>query len=640
MAILLKKSDNKTSIVETQLISLIDKLTKADAAYYNSGKPVMSDRTYDSLREDASLLFKKLKVDSKESTAFRKAASYFKKVGAPVRESKRSAKLPTELGSLKKVKSDDRKTLDRFIRSAQQTAIQVGLELKKSQKESAGLVNILKTGHVTIITSPKLDGLTLLLHYRNGKLINAFTRGDGTNAQSKVEHANALAALGKLPSNLPKSAFHKFVYKDLYIKGEVVCRLKTFNAKWQGKGYTNARNAASGWLNSDKADHPIHNAIDFIAYDVYTDYGELGIEHPLVPGSPSSDKLTTLTCLKKAGFRTYLKSPFFSVTSLRGTPPDSWVERLNDNLTLLNRAPYQLDGIVLEVSSNHVRAALGSKDGRPKFAVAYKTSADDLDNNEGADTVVTKIEYNTSKTGALKPTLHYSPVSVMNSTLSKATGNNVQYLIKTGLGVGAKIRVVKAGGVIPKAHLIGPKVGKDKIVPSKCECGAPAIEVKKNGKLLPDYYCSKPNKCKVIQRELLQASLKSLKIVGISGKTVDKLFEAGYCSLGQVLNTPAKKFMQIPGFGQAAAASLTKGVEQAIKKSSVAELMSMSGVFMEPGLALARESFEKLEKVLGKDLILNKTKALKAIGPAKGNLFISKYPEWVNYKKEHLSKFI
>lgn len=635
MAIVFRKADKKPSMDD--ILNILKRLKKADKAYYNSSKSVMSDKEYDALREKALKLA--VKYNNKELQA------YLTRVGAPVRASKRSEKLPVQLGSLKKVKSDDDKALNRFFVNAQAAAIDHGRYLSSLGKDYKGVASIWMRGAITVITSPKLDGLTMLLHYRNGKLVNAFTRGDGENAQSKMDHALALVELGRIPATLPKSAFHKFAAADLYTKGEVVCRVKTFKEKWQGKGYTNARNAAAGWLNSDKAKHPIHNAIDFIAYDVFTSTGELGIEDepPATNAGPAADKHHTLTCLKNAGFKTYLKSGFFTVTSITGAPSDEWKARIKEMLTKIDSGPYQLDGLVIEVSNNYIRGVLGSKDGRPKYAVAYKTSADDLENNEGADSEITKIEYNTSKVGALKPMIHYKPVKVMDSTLKKATGNNVSYLLKEGLGVGAKIRVVKAGGIIPKVHLTGPKMKADTIIPTHCECGAKAVSVKKGNKQMPDWYCSKPRYCKVIQRELLMASIKQLGIVGLAGKTLDKLFDAGFDSLTSLLSADAKKIAKIPGFGQSVVTAVKVALPAALKKCSTAELMDMSGVYMQPGLSLGTSSLLKLEKILGKDMKIRQSgkDIIKAIGPAKGQLFIDKYPEWVKYRySPELEKYL
>jgi len=645
MAIVFRKAEKRPSMTERlALVDMIKQLLKADKAYYNGDKPIMSDAAYDALRERAYKAHKDTNNRKEMHKGKIDANAYFKRVGAPVRASKRSAKLPVQLGSLKKVKSDDAKALNRFFANASAAAIDHGRYCASLGKDYAGVASIWLRGGVTVLTSPKLDGLTLLLHYHKGTLTNAFTRGDGENAQSKMEHALALVALGRIPMTLPKSAFHKFAKADLYTKGEVVCRLKAFKAKWQGKGYTNARNAAAGWLNSDKAKHPIHNAIDFIAYDVFTTTGELGIEDepPSTNAGPAADKHHTLTCLKKAGFKTYLSSGFFSVDHFpSGAPSANWKAILEEKLLHLNDSPYQLDGLVIEVNNNYIRGKMGSKDGRPKFAIAYKTSADDLENNEGADSEITKIEYNTSKVGALKPMIHYKPVRVMDSTLAKATGNNVSYLIREGLGVGAKVRVVKAGGIIPKVHLIGPKMKADKIVPTHCECGAPAVPVKKGSKMMPDYYCSKPSKCKVIQRELLGASIKQLGIVGLAGKTIDKLFDAGFTSLTSLLSADAKKIAKIPGFGQAMVTAIKVALPAALKKCSTYEVMDMSGVFMQPGLSLGTSSLVKLEKVIGKNMTItpkDKKRIVKAIGPAKGQLFIDKYPEWCEYKSKLISK--
>lgn len=637
---------NAKPIDSTRLLRLaVNTLAKYSDAYYNTDKPLVSDAEFDEYYDRVEKAYNKLKKAG-EQVDF--ATTFFSKVRAPVRTSKRSAKLPVVLGSLKKAKNDNPKLLVSLIKKAFLTSQELAQEWRKIYPKGAPALHETITSRVDLVISPKLDGLTFLLHYHKGLLHVAYSGGDGVNGQPKMQHAQALVDAGVIPNKLERKHVYKFADPDIFVIGEIVCNKRAF-AKLAASNnrFNNPRNSASGWVNADKPDPDpdLTKAITFLAFDMRTAQGELGVQiNPYTlaqEGHAQPSKMHILAMLNKLGFKTYTKSPFCKFISATGLT-DNLKAELDGLLTKLDAAPYPLDGVVIEVGNNYLRERMGRKDGTPYFAVAYKTGAEsEAAQGGGEQASITKLEYSTSKAGALKPTIHFKPVRIDNSTISKATGNNVSYLVKEGLGKGTKITVVKAGGIIPRVIFNDKKKATpDMIVPTHCSCGAKAVAVKEKGKTLPDYYCSKPAKCTAIKLQVLTASIKATKLTGLGAKNIEKLFDAGYTdvlSLIKAAKNPktAKKLLEIEGFGKSMLTTLSIGLPQALGAMPMARLMVMSNVFMRPGLALAEASFTAISTKL--DVTkpnISSIRVADILGPAKADLFMQKYPEWIKFWTE------
>ncbi len=626
----------------------VKKLKAYDDAYYNTDTPLADDAAYDEYREKIQKRVKAFKKVHKEELSF--AIKYFDGVRAKVRESKRTAELPIKLGSLKKTKNDNDSGMTNFIKRALKASHEVAEEFsrKKQPKLKAHYSSL-----VSFLISPKLDGLTFVLHYKRGQLHAAYSGGDGVLGQEKMAHAEALVAQGKIPSKLSDSKLGNYTeYKNIYIVGEVVCSKKKFAAILKAQKdskYNESRNAASGWVNATEPAEILTNAIDFVAYEMKTDHGDIGCELEItdihVGASVHANKNATIALLKALKFTTYFGSPLFQVVS-DSSYSDGLRKMLDAGLLLVKEQDYQLDGVVIEVSDAKIRKYMGSdRHGTPYFAVAYKVSADSaIESGEGERTTVTDIVWNTSKVGALKPTLIYKPIKIGNSTFTQATGNNFSYLLDKGIGVGTKISVVKAGDVIPKAYFADKvKATKDAIKPSKCSCGAKAIRPDdgKGGKL-PDYYCAKGIRCTVAKKQQLLAAIKTTKVAGLGGKNVEKLYDAGYHDLFSLMATAQhpkkqKALMEIPGFGKSMLVTLSEGLPDKLSKMSLPDLMVMSCVFTRPGLSLAAASFKAAEDLIKKGHNKGKIKeseCMEAVGKAKGSLLYANFPTWLEYYEE------
>lgn len=626
------------SATEKELVKRIKKLKKYDNAYYNTDSPLITDRKYDAFREETENLYEKADFKSKE------IEKYFNGVRVKVRESKRSETLPIILGSLKKAKNDSN-SMDNFLKNALKASISLSSQIKDKK------VREHYKSQVSYNISPKLDGLTFLLHYENGKLVKAYSGGDGVKGQNKKQHAKLLVQKGIIP----KAISHK---NPRYIIGEIVCSKKKFEGvvRKQKKAkekiiYNEVRNAASGWVNADEPPELLSKAISFIAYDIKTPDGDLGITKNIkeldLGASKKANKINTLATLKKWGFKTYTGTEFHQVVTAVDYS-DAFSKLLNGLLEKIDKFEYPLDGIVIEVSDSHIRHHMGtSRNGTPKFAIAYKVSADSaISSGKGTKTKVTAIVPSTSKVGALKPTLHYKPIKIGSATFSKATGNNYAYLLSKGIGIGTEISVVKAGDVIPKAYFADTKKAKEKdIFPAKCSCGAKAIKItSESGKILPDLYCKLGTECPDAKYEQLAFAIKATKITGLGAKNIRKLYDLGYTDIIELIlaatnKKEAKKILSVEGFGKSMLQTLAVGLPANLRQMALPDILLMSNVFTRPGLSLARASFvdaESLIKRASKKGHIDKQKCKEILGEEKGKLLHSNFKKWLTFYKSFL----
>jgi len=275
-----------------------------------------------------------------------------------------------------------------------------------------------------IFASDKIDGCSYYAEYRNGKLTLLTSRGDGdegTDWTSKAPYIN-------IPMTVPTT-------RDLDVRGEVTLTGKDNEIL----GYKNLRNGTAGIMNSKDIEPEKLKYIHAFAYEILSD--SLNIR----------DQFETL---KSLGFRiaNYLELKILpNIADL--------IKAYYEQRKQLS--PYNMDGIVVSdvdyVPENEFY---------PKGKVAFKI------NSTGVLTTVIGIEWNISKGGLLKPVVLVEPVDIDGTTVQRATGNNCQYLIDNGIGIGSKVMIIKSGEIIPKIIKV---LNKEKIgrVPACPACGAP-----------------------------------------------------------------------------------------------------------------------------------------------------------------------
>lgn len=643
---------------DQQVSVLLKRLIKANRAYHN-GSAIMTDALYDQQLDKLKGMRKHVTDASLKS----EVTSFIKLVGvkpdaAPVQQSlfgtelvvsktqNKDVDLPVFMHSLQKIKNDDAKGLSKFI----DFLMKVQYE-RDSDSPS-------KSVHLSI--SPKLDGSSFVLHYKNGKLLTGVTRGDGSVGKDKTSHAMTLAAAGVIPKKLKTWIMHQKL-ENVYVRGELIISLRTFKSQWAPE-YDNPRNAIAGWLNANEPNAKLASTISFIAYYAYSredEAYEIGYDNPEAPNERAKaiaanddsqvppSLISVGATLSHAGFTTYHKAPAYTFFASEG-----YTKSLQERMfTQLKKAaptddfPFEQDGIVIEPTSLPLRAFIEqtypSKDGRPRWGRAFKFGASEIDNQESQETEVQRIEWNTSKSGALKPKVIIRPVSLNGATIGAVTGNNAQYLIDRCIVPNAKVVIVRSGGVIPQiVDVLTRSKNPAKYMAQKCDCGAPAIWVEntKGGKY-PDLYCSEPHKCKYVQVNVLLNAIPKFQD-GISSGSINKLYDAGMTSFLRVVQTKSTFILKIPGFGQSMAdkmMALRQQITQTVLDKDFELLYLASGVFMRPGYSLAEANFAKIapiaKKYLSDDSVslkkLDKALAKAGIGQEARELFVQQYPKFL-----------
>jgi DNA ligase (NAD+) len=268
----------------------------------------------------------------------------------------------------------------------------------------------------------KLDGLSMAVHYREGLLAQAVTRGDGAEGEDVTENARTIRSLP-----LRVSAARGFE-----VRGEVVMPLAAFAKLNQERAetglavYANPRNSAAGSLRVLDPSITASRALDFYAY-FYIEGGDYG--------RPSHwEALETLATL---GFKV-------NPHRKRCTTLDELLSFIRDWETRRDSLPYEIDGVVVKVDSLEQQKRLGWTAKAPRWAIAFKYPARE------AETVLEDILVQVGRTGVLTPVAALRPVSVGGVTVSRATLHNEDEIARLDLAIGDTVVIERSGDVIPK----------------------------------------------------------------------------------------------------------------------------------------------------------------------------------------------
>ncbi len=367
--------------VEQQAAALQTVLRQADEAYYNKHQSVMSDSAYDSLRRRYDQL-----------VAENPGLAAANPVGAPVEESTRRVKHDAPVLSLDKAYSD--KEVTHFL---QQTG-----------------TNLL------YCIEPKIDGLTVVLHYRNGLLVQALTRGDG---KTGVDITSAMLASGAVPAVLTNAP------AQLDVRGEALISLPAFEKLNQRRiagglaPLKNPRNIASGTLMLADYAEIANRGLEFQCFEL------------LATENMPATQTEALALLKKAGL------PVVESVTVPAMEVLAAAEKLNRRRTAF---PFVTDGIVIKVNDLAVRTRLGATAHHPRSAIARKYEESPV------QTKLLAVDWSRGATGKLTPVARFEPIEIQGATVQYATLHSLEHLRAMDLKIGDWINVIRSGGTIPE----------------------------------------------------------------------------------------------------------------------------------------------------------------------------------------------
>lgn len=486
---------------------LIKELNNASYAYYNQ-VPIMPDYEWDKMYDEL--------VNLEEETGIVLSNSPTHNVGYSVADELKEVEHNHPMLSLDKTKSVDE--LIEFIKNKD------------------------------CFLSVKADGLTTSLHYINGKLIGAETRGDGVRGTECLQN---VLTMENVPKEIP--------YKDeLIIDGETIIGWDTFreiNDKLsEDKKYKHPRNLVSGSLQLLDSKEAANRNMRFVAWRVIK-----GFEHKM----PSKDLFEA----KDIGFEIIpiLKSP-------RINQKKELVILLNQIRESANSHNIPYDGAVMAIDDYKIAESVGRTDKFFRHSMAYKYE------DELFETVLTDIEWNTSKTGLINPVAIFKPVDLNGAITTRATLHNITYIKDMMLGIGDRIRVYRSNMVIPKVHDSIDKSGNFKI-PNKCPiCGQPTRIVKENDSEV--LMCENPDcKGKLLGKLVHAASRNALDIENLSESTIEKFINLGWLnSIKDIyhLSDYENEMKALEGFGKRSVEKLLNSIEESRNTNLQRFLYSLS----------------------------------------------------------------
>lgn len=486
---------------------LIKDLNNASYAYYNQ-IPIMPDYEWDKMYDEL--------INLEEETGIVLSNSPTHNVGYSVADELKEVEHNHLMLSLDKTKSIDE--LIEFI------------------------------GNKDCFLSVKADGLTTSLHYINGKLIGAETRGDGVRGTECLQN---VLTMKNVPKEIP--------YKDeIIIDGETIIGWDTFreiNDKLsEDKKYKHPRNLVSGSLQLLDSKEAANRNMRFVAWRVIK-----GFKHK----SPSYD----LFLAEENGFEII---PFVKFS--KGQTKNNLISLLDDIRTLAEKSNIPYDGAVMAVDNYKIAESMGRTDKFFRHSMAYKYE------DELFETVLTDIEWNTSKTGLINPVAIFEPVDLNGAITTRATLHNITYIKDMMLGVGDKIRVYRSNMVIPKVHDSIDKSGNFKI-PDKCPiCGQPTRIVKENDSEV--LMCENPScQGKLLGRLVHAASRNALDIENLSESTIEKFINLGWLnSIKDIyhLSSHENEMKVLESFGKKSVEKLLSSIEKSRNTSLERFLYALS----------------------------------------------------------------
>jgi len=445
-----------TEAIREEYDNLADLVRKYRFAYYQEDAPLVSDAEFDALfrrLEEIEALHPELVAnDSPTQEVGGEVSAAF----APVEHLQR-------MYSLEDVFSLDE--LEAWLNRAEASIEKIGDG----------------SGKAAWLTELKIDGLAVNLLYRDGKLVRAATRGDGTTGEDITHN---LLTIKEIPQELRGNGFPA----EMEVRGEVFIPSKAF-AEFNeslieaGKApLANPRNAAAGSLRQKDPAETAKRPLKMFVHGI-------GAREGLAAGSQSE----TYGLLKEWGLPV---SPYFEVLEARDDVL-AFIERYGDQR---HKLLHEIDGIVIKVDDFGTQRALGNTTRVPRWAVAYKYPPEEV------HTKLLDIQVNVGRTGRVTPYGVMEPVKVAGSTVEMATLHNQDVVKAKGVKIGDIVILRKAGDVIPE--IVGPVLNlrdqqdppvRDFVMPTECpSCGTPLAPAKEGD---VDVRCPNARSCPSQLRE-------------------------------------------------------------------------------------------------------------------------------------------
>ncbi len=399
------------------------------------------------------------------------------------------------------------------------------------------------------VLEPKIDGLTVVLHYENGLFVRGATRGDGETGEDVTEN---LRTIRSLPLKIPLSDEEMQVPARLVVRGEVFMKLRDFERLNQEllesgeKTYQNPRNTAAGSLRQLDPSVTHKRPLNLLTYAI-VDSSET------VPQS----QWELLQYLKEAGFPVSQLAE--KVTRLQDVIAEipKWME-IRDSI------PFEVDGVVIKLDDLVTAESLGTAGKDPRGAIALKYPAREV------ATDLNDIGVNVGRTGVITPYAILEPVELGGVIVRQATLHNFNFIAEKDIRIKDRVLIKRAGDVIP--YVIGPIIsarsGDERVfdIPKSCpSCGQPVENLP--GEVA--FYCVNTSCPAQLVRNLEHfVSRGAMDIDGLGIRIVELLIAKGLIKdVADLYLLTKKELLELEGFGDKKADNLIEAIDRSRSQS-------------------------------------------------------------------------
>lgn len=535
---------------EEQVERLREAVEYHDYRYYVENNPIISDRAYDKLFDRLQKLERKFDLQTENSPTQRAGGETLDKL-----ESREHVKEMLSLDA-----SDEADEVRNFADRIED-----------------------KAGNVQYHLEPKFDGLSVEFVYENSELEAAVTRGNGVEGDDITEN---IRTIGSVPLKLHGAPETLVVRGEIYMPRDGFQEINKERVERGEDPFANPRNAAAGTVRQLDPSVVANRPLDVFFYDI--------METSAEPESQIEAMNLMVECGLKVNEYNELVDDI-----------EQFIDYRNEMIDRREDLNYDIDGVIAKVNDFEKREVLGKTSAHPRWAFAYKFPA------KTGTTTVQDIAVQVGRTGKLTPVALLEPIDVKGVTISRASLHNEKQAQKLGISPGAKVKVERAGDVIPQVKEVVEEGEEVFEMPEECPvCGSEVVGEKEH------HFCTGGISCPAQLKRKLQhfASEQAMDIDGLGEKIAEQLVDQGLMAkIPDLYRLEEEELMELEKFAEKSAENLLNEIEDSkdIDLASFLTALGIRHVGNETARGLAEEyALEELENSSKEELM-----EMEDIGP-------------------------
>lgn len=439
----------------------------------------------------------------------------------------------------------------------------------------------------------KIDGVSISLHYRDGELFQAVTRGDGVQGDEVTANVRTI-------HHIPLRIRAKDIPQEFEVRGEIFmpkagfAQMNRQRAEAGEPVFANARNATAGTLKTQDSRLVAKRPLDSFAYTLFDDS---------VGANTHYDRLSLL---KKWGFN-------ISDIKAKCSSIDQVIDFVKEIEEGRSKLPFEIDGVVIKVNSIEHQRILGFTAKAPRWAIAYKYKP------EEASTTLLSIDFQVGRTGTITPVANLKPVQLAGTTVKRATLHNADIMSALDIRVGDTVFVEKGGDVIPKITRIDlskrpPELFSTEFIKICPECNTPLV--RQEGEA--SWVCPNDRGCppQIKGRLVHFIGRRAMDIASLGEGKIEMLYDAGlvnnFADLYDLSEDKLKKLKDIFSLKESNERRVflkEKSIENVLKGLEASKMVPFERVVYALGIKYTGETVaRKLAKHFGNmDALMNAT---------------------------------